>query len=264
MSAPSNQTSKAHFRAFELVCIVATFDPDLHTFVHFHPCPLMNIGILGSGVVGQTLGAKLVDGEHDVVLGTRSPDKLDDKRGIGSPLRAWLQKTGGKGRLATFAAAAAHGEVVINATAGTGSLEALKLAGDANLTGKILIDVANPLDFSKGMPPTLSVCNTDSLGEQIQRAFPQVKVVKTLNTMTANLMVDPAQLAGGDHHVFVSGNDADARARVVDLLKSWFGWRQVIDLGDISAARGTEMFLPLWLRLWGALGTPMLNVKIVR
>jgi len=224
----------------------------------------MNIGIFGSGVVGQTLGAKLVDRGHDVVLGTRSPDKLDDKRGMGTPLREWLPRTGGKARLATFAAAAAHGEVVINATAGMGSLEALKLAGDGNLKGKVLIDVANPLDFSKGMPPTLSVCNTDSLGEQIQRAFPQVKVVKTLNTMTASLMVDPGQLAGGDHHVFVSGNDTGAKARVAELLRSWFGWRQVIDLGDITTARGTEMILPLWVRLWGALGTPMLNFKIVR
>lgn len=225
---------------------------------------LMKIGILGSGVVGQTIGAKLVDRGHDVVLGTRSPDKLDDKRGFGSSLREWLQKTGGKGRLATFANAAAHGEVLINATAGMGSLAALKLAGDGTLNGKILIDVANALDFSKGMPPTLAVCNTDSLGEQIQRAFPQVKVVKTLNTMTASLMVDPGQLAGGDHHVFISGNDAAAKARVVELLKSWFGWRQVIDLGDITTARGTEMILPLWVRLWGALGTPMLNFKIVR
>ncbi|HEY7686921.1 MAG TPA: NAD(P)-binding domain-containing protein [Gemmatimonadales bacterium] len=224
----------------------------------------MNIGILGSGVVGQTIGAKLVDRGHDVILGTRSPDKLDDKRGLGAPLREWLQKTRGKARLASFAAAAAHGEVVINATAGTGSLDALKLAGDGNLNGKILIDVTNPLDFSKGMPPTLSVCNTDSLAEEIQRAFPQVKVVKTLNTMTASLMVDPGQLAGGDHHVFVSGNDTGAKARVTELLKSWFGWRQVIDLGDITTARGAEMILPLWLRLWGALGTPMLNFKIVR
>lgn len=215
-------------------------------------------------MVGQTLGAKLVDGGHAVVLGTRSPDNLDDKRGMGTPLREWLQQTGGKARLATFAAAATHGEVVINATAGMGSLEALKLAGDGNLKGKILIDVSNALDFSKGMPPTLSVCNTDSLAEQIQRAFPQVKVVKSLNTMTASLMVDPGQLAGGDHHVFVSGNDTGAKARVTELLKSWFGWRQVIDLGDITTARGAEMILPLWLRLWGALGTPMLNFKIVR
>jgi predicted dinucleotide-binding enzyme len=224
----------------------------------------MKIAVLGSGVVGQTLGAKLVERGHDVVLGTRSPDKLDDKRGFGAPLGEWLKKTGPRGRLATFAAAAAHGEVVINATAGEATLAALKLAGAANLNGKILIDVANPLDFSHGMPPTLSVCNTDSLGEQVQRAFPQVKVVKSLNTMTAGLMVDPSQVAGGDHHVFVCGNDAHAKQRVSEWLKSWFGWRDVIDVGDITAARGCEMYVMFWVRLWGALGTPLFNVKVVR
>ena len=224
----------------------------------------MKIGIVGSGVVGQTLGAKLVERGEDVMLGTRSPKKLDDKRGMGGSLGEWLTKTGNKARVGTFAEAAKHGEVVINATAGGASIEALKLAGSTNLDGKILIDVANPLDFSKGMPPTLSVCNTDSLGEQIQRAFPKVNVVKSLNTMTAFLMVDASQVAGGDHHVFVSGNDAASKARVKELLQRWFGWRDVIDLGDITTARGVEMILPLWVRLWGALGTPMFNFKIAR
>lgn len=126
------------------------------------------------------------------------------------------------------------------------------------------MDVSNPLDFSSGMPPSLSVCNTDSLGEQIQRAFPNARVVKTLNTINANVMVNPLLVAGGDHDVFVSGDDADARARVSELLKSWFGWRSVIELGDITTARGTEMMLPVWVRLWGALGTPMFNFKISR
>jgi predicted dinucleotide-binding enzyme len=129
----------------------------------------MKIGILGSGVVGQTIGAKLVERGEDVVLGTRSPKQLVDKRGMGAPLSEWLSKVGNKARIASFAEAAAHGEIVINATSGTGSLEALKLAGEGNLDGKILIDVSNPLDFSRGMPPFLTVCNTDSLGEQIQR-----------------------------------------------------------------------------------------------
>jgi predicted dinucleotide-binding enzyme len=224
----------------------------------------MKIGILGSGVVGQTIGAKLVERGEDVVLGTRSPDQLSDKRGLGGPLGEWLSRTGGKARIAGFAEAAAHGEVVINATAGTGSLEALRLAGETNLEGKILIDISNPLDFSHGMPPFLTVCNTDSLGEQIQRAFPKAKVVKTLNTTTASVMVDPARVAGGDHDLFLSGNDTDAKARVSELLRHWFGWRTVIDLGDITTARGTEMLLPIWVRLWGALGTPMFNFKISR
>jgi len=224
----------------------------------------MKIGIIGSGVVGQTIGAKLVERGEDVVLGTRSPGKLNDKRGFGQSLDDWLTATGSKARVGTFADAAAHGEIVINATSGTVSLEALRLAGEQNLRGKILIDISNPLDFSKGMPPTLTVCNTDSVGEQIQRAFPEAKVVKTLNTTNVNVMVDPGQVAGGDHDLFVSGNDAAAKARVTELLRQWFGWRNVIDLGDITTARGVEMILPVWLRLWGALGSPMFNFKIAR
>lgn len=180
----------------------------------------MKVGILGSGVIGQTIGAKLVERGEDLVLGTRSPADLDDKRGMGTPLSEWLSKVGNRARVATFAEAAAHGEIVINATSGMGALEALKLAGAANLDGKILMDVSNPLDFSGGMPPSLSVCNTDSLGEQIQRAFPNARVVKTLNTITANVMVNSLLVAGGDHDVFVSGNDADARTRVSELLKT--------------------------------------------
>ena len=224
----------------------------------------MKIGIIGSGVVGQTLGGKLAERGEDVVLGTRSPTSLGDKRGMGKSLEDWLKTTGSKARIASFPDAAAHGEIVINATSGTVSLEALKLAGEQNLNGKLLMDISNPLDFSKGFPPPLTVSNTDSIAEQIQRAFPDAKVVKTLNTLTAPLMVDPAKVAGGDHDVFVSGNDAAAKARVTDLLKHWFGWRNVIDLGDITSARGAEMVLPIWLRLMGALGTPMFNFKIAR
>jgi 8-hydroxy-5-deazaflavin:NADPH oxidoreductase len=153
--------------------------------------------------------------------------------------------------------------MVVNATAGAVSLEALEQAGEDNLNGKILIDISNPLDFSKGMPPTLLVSNTDSLGEQIQRRFPEAKVVKTLHTMNAYLMVDPAQLAATDHTVFVSGDDAEAKARVSELLQS-FGWSDIIDLGDITTARGTEMVLPIWVRLFGVLQMPIYNFKIVR
>jgi len=224
----------------------------------------MNVGILGSGMVGQTIGAKLAERGVDVLLGTRTPKQLDEKRGMGAPLSEWVARVGKKGRLGTFAEAAAHGELVINATSGTGSLKALTLAGAKNLDGKILIDIANPLDFSKGMPPSLSICNTDSLGEQIQKAFPHAKVVKTLNTTNAYVMVDPNQVAGGDHDIFVSGNNAEAKQRVTSLLKEWFGWKSVIDLGDITTARGAEMLLPIWIRLWGALGTPNFNFKIAR
>lgn len=224
----------------------------------------MKIGIIGSGLVGQTLGAKLVEVGEDVVLGTRTPGDLDDKRGMGAPLSDWVKKTDNKGRVGNFADAAAHGEIVINATAGTASVEALTLAGEGNLDDKILIDVANPLDFSKGFPPTLTVCNTDSVAEQIQRAFPRAKVVKTLNTTNVGVMVDPGQVGGGDHDLFVSGNDAAAKARVTELLKRWFGWRNVIDLGDVTTARGPEMLLAIWVRLYGALGTGVFNFKVVR
>lgn len=213
----------------------------------------MKVGILGSGVVGQTFGAKLVSLGHEVMVGTRNPEKLNQ----------WLG-TVPQAKVGSFAETAAFGEIIFNCTSGAGSLEALELAGAPNLEGKILIDIANPLDFSQGMPPSLFTPSTDSLGERIQRTFPGVKVVKSLNTMNCTLMVDPGQLADGEHEVFVSGNDAAAKAQVTEILKTWFGWKRIIDLGDISTARGTEMLLPIWLRLWGALGTPMFNFKIVR
>jgi 8-hydroxy-5-deazaflavin:NADPH oxidoreductase len=227
----------------------------------------MKIGILGTSMVGQTLGGKLMELGHEVVFGTRDVARTmarAEPGPFGLPsFSAWL-KQNPRAKVGTFTDSARHGEIVINATNGMGSLEALRQAGEANLNGKILMDIANPLDASQGMPPSLAVCNTDSLGEQIQRAYPKVKVVKTLNTVTASLMVNPRQLADGDHHLFVSGNDAEAKAQVVKLLTTWFGWKHIIDLGDISTARGTEMYLPIWLRLWGALGTGLFNIQVVK
>ncbi len=227
----------------------------------------MKIGIMGTGMVGQILAGKLVESGHEVTIGTRDVARTLASANPGPygnpPYREW-QKKNPKVKLATFAEAAAHSEVLINATAGTGALPALQSAGEANLNGKILLDLSNPLDFSKGMPPSLTVCNTDSLGEQIQRAFPKLKVVKTLNTVNAYVMINPRQVAGADHHIFVSGNDASAKAKVVDYLKNWFGWKEVIDLGDITTARGSEMLLPIWVRLFGVLQTPMFNFKIVK
>jgi predicted dinucleotide-binding enzyme len=178
------------------------------------------------------------------------------------PFSAWQRENAAVG-VGTFAEAAAHGEMVLNCTAGMASLEALKAAGEENLKGKVLVDVANPLDFSRGRPPSLSVCNTDSLGEQIQRALPEAKVVKTLNTVTARLMVDPGLVADGEHSIFVSGNDEEAKASVVKILEG-FGWRHIVDLGGIASARGMEMWLPLWLELFGVQQTPMFNLKVVR
>lgn len=214
----------------------------------------MNIAVLGTGMVGTTIASRLIELGHRVTLGSRTRTN--------EAAVAWAQEHGDAARCGTFADAAADGELVFNCTAGAHSIEALRAAGADNLRGKVLIDVANPLDFSKGMPPTLSIFNDDSLGESIQRTFPEARVVKALNTMNCEIMVDPSRVAG-DHDVFVSGDEAEAKAQVVELLKS-FGWKQPIDLGDLSTARGTESFLPLWLRLWGALGTPDFNIKVVR
>ena len=213
----------------------------------------MKIGILGTGIVGKTLGTKLAKLGHDVRMGSRAAG--------GEKAKAWVKETGSKSSEGTFADAAAHGEIVFNCTSGMASLEALKAAGAKSLQGKVLIDVSNPLDFSKGMPPTLSVCNTDSLGEQIQRAYPTAKVVKSLNTVTAAVMVEPS-LIHGVHTMFVSGNDAKAKAEVINLLKTGFGWKEVMDLGDITGARSQEMILPLWLRLFTNLKTPNVSIHV--
>lgn len=226
----------------------------------------MRIGILGTGSVGQALAAKLAEAGHEVVVGTRDPAATlarDEPDGYGNPFGTWHEQHP-EVELGTFADAAGHGELLVNATAGAASLDALGLAGEANLDGKVLIDIANALDFSRGMPPSLLVANTDSLGERIQRAFPGARVVKALNTMNALVMVDPGQLADGDHTVFVCGDDPEARAAVTQLLTEAFGWRDVIDLGDLTAARATEMVLPIWIRLMGTLRTPGFNFKVVR
>jgi 8-hydroxy-5-deazaflavin:NADPH oxidoreductase len=215
----------------------------------------MKIGVLGTGMVGEAIGTKLVQLGHEVKMGSRTAN--NDKGA------AWTKQNGTKASHGTFADAAAFGEILFNCTSGGASLDALRMAGADNLKGKVLIDIANPLDFSRGMPPSLLVCNTDSLGEQIQRAFPEAKVVKSLNTMNCNLMVNPALLPD-EHVVFVSGNDAGAKATVTTILKDWFGWQSVIDLGDITTARGTEMVLPLWVSLMGKVGSPLFNFKIVK
>ncbi len=214
----------------------------------------MKVGILGTGMVGTTIGTKLVRLSHEVTMGSR---KADNPKG-----KEWLKTTGGKGSLGTFADAAAFGEILFNCTHGIASVDALKQAGAANLRGKILVDIANALDFSKGMPPTLAVCNTDSLGEQIQRAFPEARVVKALNTVNCRVMVDPS-LVKGDHDLFICGNDGKAKAQVTEILKGWFGWSSVVDIGDITAARATEMLLPFWLRLVGVYNTANFNFRIV-
>ena len=201
----------------------------------------MQIGVLGTGIVGTTIATKLRELGHEILIGSRSA----------------------KDDAVPFAEAAAHGELVFNCTSGVASLEALEVAGADNLSGKTLVDVANPLDFSQGMPPRLTVCNDDSLGEQIQRAFPEAMVVKALNTVNAQVMVEPDRVPG-EHDLFMCGNDDGAKAEVSQLLHS-FGWpaERILDLGDITSARAQEMYLPLWVRLMGVVGSPDFNVKVV-
>jgi predicted dinucleotide-binding enzyme len=228
----------------------------------------MDIGIIGSGRVAQTLATKLLELGHRVTISSRDTAKAKETGAWGAipsaDAFATAQRELGRDAAAgSFADAAAAGEVVINATSGGHALEALEAAGAANLAGKIVVDVANPLDFSQGMPPSLLFCNTDSLAERIQAAFPETRVVKSLNTVTAQVMTDPRQLTERTT-MFVSGNDQEAKDWVRrELLERWFGWEQVLDLGDIAGARGQEMWLPLWLRLMGAAGTAAFNLRIV-
>jgi hypothetical protein len=217
----------------------------------------MEITVLGTGMVGNAIATKLVNVGHQVMMGSRTA-----KSDAG---REWLHSVGGKAQIGTFADAAKFGEIVFDCTNGANSLAALRQAGAANLNAKILIQVGNPLDASKGMPASLTVCNTDSLGEQVQREFPDVRVVKALNTLNCDIMIDPSRVPG-DHDLFICGNDTEAKREVANRLCEWFGWKSsnIIDLGDISNSRGTEMFLPLWMRLWGVLGTPHFNIHVVR
>lgn len=217
----------------------------------------MKIAVLGTGMVGIAIGTKLVQVGHHVTMGSRTVNNESATK--------WAAPLGERARCATFADAAAFGELVFDCTNGANSIAALRQAGAANLRGKILIQVGNPLDTSKGMPPSLTVCNTDSLGEQTQREFPDVRVVKALNTVNCEIMIAPSRVPG-DHDLFICGNDATAKREVSDRLCEWFGWKpgNIIDLGDITNARGTEMFLALWVRLWGVLGTPHFNIHVVR
>jgi predicted dinucleotide-binding enzyme len=216
----------------------------------------MRIAVLGTGAVGAALGTRLVETGHEVRMGSRTAGN--------ETAVAWASAQGDAAGAGTFADAAAWGEVVVNATGGLVSIEALTAAGAENLAGKPLLDVSNPLDFSGGFPPAVVQPDGRSLAEHIQETFPAARVVKTLNTMNADVMVHPRSLPGS-HSVFVAGEDDDAKAVARDLLVG-FGWTpaEVVDAGGIAAARGLELYLPLWLSLMGSLGTPTFNVSVVR
>lgn len=216
----------------------------------------MRVGVFGTGSVGQTVGSKLVELGHEVKMGSREAG--------GGKATEWAASAGENASEGTFADAAGFGELLVNATAGSHSLAVLDAAGHDKLAGKVVIDISNPLDFSQGFPPSLSVANTDSVGETLQRAHPEAQIVKALNTVNAGVMVNPSSL-GESTNLFICGDDAAAKATVIELLET-FGWLSgdIVDLGDVTAARGTEAYLLLWIRLMGALERPDFNVRIVR
>jgi hypothetical protein len=223
----------------------------------------MRIAVIGTGAVGRSLAGRLAELEHDVVIGTRDVSathaRVDSDGGVS--FADWLAAHPGL-RLLDLPGAGAAGDIIINASKGSRAIEALVAVGADRLAGKIIVDVTNPLDFSQGFPPTLLVKDNDSLAEEMQRAFPQSRIVKTLNTVTADVMVRP-QIVGGSSTVFLSGNDPAAKSVVADLLRD-LGWRDIIDLGDITTARGPEMYLPLWLRIMGSQNTARFNIAVVR
>ena len=230
----------------------------------------MKIAVLGTGNVGKTISSRLIELGHQVMIGTRDADETLARTGkdiYGGPSFPEWYEANKQVKIGTFAEAAIFGEMIINATNGGSAIAVLKMAGASALNGKTMIDLTNPLDFSKGMPPTLiaALCNNNSLGEEIQRSFPKANVVKALNTMWCGLMINPGMLTNGDHHVFICGNEVGAKSSVVELLVQ-FGWKpeNILDLGDITASRGTEMILPLWLRVMNTTGGPVFNFKIVR
>jgi 8-hydroxy-5-deazaflavin:NADPH oxidoreductase len=227
----------------------------------------MKAAVLGTGSVGQTIATRLAGLGHQVVMGTRDVAESKLRKtadALGNPaIGEWIEKNPSV-KLVAFKEAAAFGEIIFNCTKGVYGIEVLTLAGKENLDGKIIVDISNPLDFSKGMPPTLTISNDNSLGEEIQKQFPNAKVVKALNTMWCGLMVNPAMIGGGDHSTFICGNDQDAKKQVKAILKS-FGWseKNILDMGDVTNSRGTEMYLPLWVRIFGVTQNGAFNIKIV-
>jgi 8-hydroxy-5-deazaflavin:NADPH oxidoreductase len=218
----------------------------------------MKIAVLGTGMVGNALGTKLVQKGHEVTMGSRSANN--------EAAQKWAFSLGERARTATFRDAAVFGEIVISCTGGMHSMEALESVGAEPLQNKILVDVSNPLEQDKDGSMILGFCNTDSLGERIQKAYPQTSVVKALNTVNCDIMVEPSRVPG-DHNLFICGNDAAAKKQVTQYLSVWFGWKpdNIIDVGDITAARGTEMMMPLWMRLFqGVIGHPHFNWQIAR
>ena len=226
----------------------------------------MKVAVFGTGSVGQTLATRLAGLNHSVTMGTRNVEnalaKVGSTDNYGTPsVSDFLEKVPSIS-LKNYADAAKDASLIVLCTLGAGAKDALAAAG--NIDGKIVLDISNPLDFSKGFPPTLFLSNDTSLGEMLQAEFSNTHIVKSLNTMFNGIMVNPRMLSE-DSTVFVSGNNTEAKATVKSILAE-FGWKnsEILDLGDITTARGTEMHLPLWLRIFGATQNGAFNIKIAR
>ncbi len=214
----------------------------------------MKIAVLGTGMVGNTIGIKLIQLGHQVMMGSRTADNEKAK--------LWVNNNGSNASQGTFADAAKFGEMIFLCTKGEATLDVLRMAGLSLFNGKTVIDISNPLDFSNGMPPSMFICNTNSLGEEVQKLIPDAYVVKTLNIVNCEVMVN-ANKSNGDPTMFMSGNNQEAKSAASKILED-FGWKDIIDLGDITTARGTEMMLPIWLRTYMATKNGYIAFKVVR
>ncbi len=219
----------------------------------------MRVGILGTGVVGEALASAFIAKGHHVKMGSRTAGN--------EKATAWAKKAGKDASEGSFDDAALYGDIIFLCLNGEFALDAVGSVGDTSLNGKIVVDVTNPLDFTQGMPPAiLEDFRNVSLGEKIQEALPNAYVVKTLNTVNFNVMVDPKKVNSGKHSLFICGNHLDAKNKVKHFLADTFSWdgESFIDLGEIKAARCTEAFVPLWVMLWQSLGTPFFSMKVVQ
>jgi 8-hydroxy-5-deazaflavin:NADPH oxidoreductase len=217
---------------------------------------MKKIGVLGTGMVGNSIATKLVELGYEVKIGSRT---ADNKNAL-----EWVKNNGKNASNGTFNDAAGHGEIIFLCLKGDAEIPVVKSIKPEFLNGKTVVDIANPLDFSKGMPPSLidSLSNTTSLGEQLQIAIPEAHIVKTLNIVNCDVMINPGKIKGTPT-MFVSGDNDKAKLQVTGILKQ-FGWTDIIDLGGLNTARGTEMLVPLWVTMMMKFGNPDFAFKVVR
>jgi hypothetical protein len=202
------------------------------------------VGVLGTGEVGRRLAGGFRSRGHDVMIGSREPGKSD--------LAEWLSGDGSGIEAGTFAQAASHGELVVVAVLGNAAESAIAEAGPDNFRGKVVIDAMNPLDFSGGFPPKLSIAGEDSLGERVQRALPDAHVVKAFNTIGSPYFVDPS-FSDGRPTMLIAGDDQGAKGTVRDVLAD-FGWADTVDIGGIEGSRELEAICIVWVKIGGARG----------